>query len=211
MMAIRVLIVDDQHIIRDGLTSLIQTDPELTVIGQASNGEEALAFVAANPVDVILMDIRMPKMNGVEATKRIHKTHPDVKIVILTTFDDDDYIIEAMSNGASGYLLKDTRSDTLFRAIKDSMQGNVILPGEIALKILSHISAPDKKNIKLDDFSPREMDVIHLLVEGKTNTQIADTLFLSVGTVKNYLSQIYSKIDCVDRSNAILFFKQMGL
>jgi DNA-binding NarL/FixJ family response regulator len=203
--------VDDQHIIRDGLTSLIQTDPDLQVVGQASNGEEAVAFVDAHEVDVILMDIRMPKMNGVEATKHIRKSHPKIKIVILTTFDDDDYILEAMSNGASGYLLKDTSSDKLFTAIKDSVKGNVILPGEIALKIISHISTNEKKNVKLDDFSSREMDVIHLLVEGKTNTQIADTLFLTVGTVKNYLSQIYSKIDCVDRANAILVFKKMGL
>jgi DNA-binding NarL/FixJ family response regulator len=147
----------------------------------------------------------------VEATKHIRKSHPKIKIVILTTFDDDDYILEAMSNGASGYLLKDTSSDKLFTAIKDSVKGNVILPGEIALKIISHISTNEKKNVKLDDFSSREMDVIHLLVEGKTNTQIADTLFLTVGTVKNYLSQIYSKIDCVDRANAILVFKKMGL
>lgn len=211
MQPISILIVDDQQIIRDGLTSLLQTQEQFNVIAQASNGEEAIKQVQTHQPDVVLMDIRMPKMNGVEATKQIHQLNPTTKIIILTTFDDDEFILEAMSNGASGYLLKDTNSEKLFAAIKDSINGSIILPGEIALKIISHIPNQAKSHVQLDDFSSREMDVIKLLVNGKSNQQIADILFLSVGTIKNYLSQIYSKIDCVDRANAIVFFKELGL
>lgn len=208
---IKVLLVDDQNIIRDGLQSLLSTNPKIEVVGQAKNGKEACDLAGILQPDVILMDIRMPIMNGVEATKEIHNINKDIKIIILTTFDDDEYILEAMRNGASGYLLKDTSSEKLFEAIIDSVNGSIILPGEIALKIISHISKRESSTAKLDDFSEREMDIIYLLVQGKTNLQIAETLYLSVGTVKNYLSQIYSKSNSVDRSNAIIFFKKLGL
>ena len=208
---IKILIVDDQQIIRDGLTSLLSFESQFEVVGQASNGEEAIKLAQELSIDVILMDIRMPKLNGVEATKVILTEHKNIKIIILTTFDDDEFILEAMRYGASGYLLKDTSSDKLIEAIKDSIKGNIILPGEIALKIVSHISKKEIKKVSLDDFSNREVDIIQLLVQGKTNQEISSILFLSVGTVKNYLSQIYSKIDCVDRANAILFFKDLGL
>jgi len=211
MNKIKVMIVDDQSIIRDGLESLLEAHEDIDVIGLAENGEDACKNANLIKPDVILMDIRMPLLNGVEATKCIKKENPDIKIIILTTFDDDTYIIEAMRCGASGYLLKDIRSDKLYEAIKDSVSGNIILPGNIALKIISNLSFEEKRQIDLSDFSKREMDIIKLLILGKSNSEIADTLFLTIGTVKNYLSQIYLKTDCLDRSNAILYFKKMGL
>ncbi len=211
MEKIKVMIVDDQTIIRDGLKSLLEAKADIDVIGLIENGEKACKFASSLKPDVILMDIRMPLLNGVEATKCIKKENPEIKIIILTTFDDDAYIIEAMRYGASGYLLKDIRSEKLYEAIKDSISDNIILPGNIALKIISNLSYEEKKHIDLSDFSKREIDIINLLVLGKSNTEIADTLYLTVGTVKNYLSQIYSKIDCLDRTNAILYFKKLGL
>jgi DNA-binding NarL/FixJ family response regulator len=211
MSKIRIMIADDQSIIRDGLKSLLESNPNFEVIHLAENGDVACRYANLLNPDVILMDIRMPVLNGVDATKCIKKENPNIKIIILTTFDDDAYIIEAMRHGASGYLLKDTSSQKLFDAISDAVLGHIILPGEIALKIISHLPQSSIKKMDLTDFSKRELDIIHLLVLGKSNTEIADTLFLSIGTVKNYLSQIYSKIDCIDRSNAILYFKNLGL
>lgn len=210
MPKIRVFLVDDQTIIRDGLKSLIQSNPDFTVVGEAENGQVACEKVSMCQPEVILMDIRMPLMNGVEATRCIKEKHKDMKIIILTTFDDDQFIIEAMKYGASGYLLKDIQADQLFKAMKDSLKGDIILPGQIALKIISHLSIK-KQAIDLSEFSSREMDIIHLLLEGKSNQEIADILYLSTGTVKNYISQIYAKIDCTDRTQAVLYFKQIGL
>ncbi len=210
MRKIRVFLVDDQTIIRDGLKSLITSNPEFMVVGEAENGQVACEKVSICQPDVILMDIRMPHMNGVEATKCIKEKHKEMKIIILTTFDDDQFIIEAIQYGASGYLLKDIQADQLFKAMKDSLQGDIILPGQIALKIISHLSIK-KQKVDLSEFSSREMDIIRLLVEGKANQEIADTLYLSTGTVKNYLSQIYAKIDCTDRTHAVLYFKELGL
>ncbi len=203
MSKIKVFLVDDQTIIRDGLKSLIESNPEFTVVGDAE--------VSSCQPDVVLMDIRMPVMNGVEATKCIKEKHKAIKIIILTTFDDDQFIIEAMQYGASGYLLKDIQADQLFKAMKDSLQGDIILPGQIALKIISHLSLKHKPKIDLSEFSPRELDIIRLLLEGQSNQQIADTLYLSTGTVKNYISQIYAKIDCTDRTQAVLYFKDLGM
>ena len=145
MEKIKVMIVDDQTIIRDGLKSLLEAKADIDVIGLIENGEKACKFASSLKPDVILMDIRMPLLNGVEATKCIKKENPEIKIIILTTFDDDAYIIEAMRYGASGYLLKDIRSEKLYEAIKDSISDNIILPGNIALKIISNLSYEEKK------------------------------------------------------------------
>jgi DNA-binding NarL/FixJ family response regulator len=151
-------------------------------------------------------------MNGVEAARRIKRDCPRTVVIMLTTFDDDEYIIQAMTCGASGYLLKDIESEKLIQAIRDGMNGNIILPGRIAAKITSRLAGiPQAPTIDKDMFSPRELDIIRLLTQGKSNAEIAGTLYLSVGTVKNYLSQIYLKLDARDRANAILALKRMGL
>ena len=156
------------------------------------------------------MDIRMPEMGGVEATRLIKRDFPETAVLVLTTFDDDESILGAIAHGASGYLLKDISGIKLADAIRDTVQGSIILPGNIAAKITKHIGRQGKTEISLEDFTRREQDIIRLLMQGKSNQEIAQTLFLTVGTVKNYVSQIYSKAGITDRANAILHFKKLG-
>jgi len=206
---IKVLLTDDQTLIRDGIRSILKDEKSIIIVDEASNGMEACEKARELKPDVILMDIRMPEMNGVEATGIIKKELPETKIIILTTFDDDDYIIKAMSYGASGYLLKDINSEGLISAIKNSLSGNVILPGKIAARITSKLDSGshEAEPVGLDDFTEREIDIIRLMSKGFTNSQIAGELYLTNGTVKNYVSQIYMKINVKDRTNAILYFK----
>lgn len=219
MKTINVMLVDDQTIIRDGLKSLLTAHADIDVVSSVGNGRLACEEAQRCRPDVILMDIRMPEMDGVEATRIIKQNLPDTVIIVLTTFDDDAYIIEAMTGGASGYLLKDTGSDQLIQAIRDGVAGNIILPGRIAARITAHLAqaqpqakamVPDAETAGPDDFSARELDIIRLLTLGKSNREIADTLYLSTGTVKNYISQIYLKIGVNDRANAVLFLKKAG-
>ncbi|MFT9493558.1 response regulator [Anaerosolibacter sp.] len=158
-----------------------------------------------------LEDIRMPETDGVEATRLIKENFPETTIIVLTTFDDDEYIINAMTCGASGYLLKDISREKLIEAIRDGVRGNIILPGRIASKIISRLVQSQVPKGEIKDFTEREKEIIKLLVLGKSNKEIAKILFLSVGTAKNYISQIYSKAEITDRANAVLFFKKLGL
>ncbi len=208
---IRVLLADDQTIIRDGLRALLEAQADIQVAAEAGNGEEAYQQALKHRPDVVLMDIRMPVMDGVAATRLIKRVCPDTVIIVLTTFDDVDYIIQAMTHGAAGYLLKDIGSERLIQAIRDGLQGNIILPGRVAAKITSQLASSAPPEATLDDFTEREIEIIRLLTLGKSNREIADQLYLSVGTVKNYTSQIYAKIGVSDRGNAILFFRKLGL
>lgn len=212
MNTINVMLVDDQTIIRDGIRSILETNEDISVIGEAGNGKDAYEKTSELKPNVILMDIRMPEMDGVEATRLIKKDYPKTVIIVLTTFDDDEYIIKAMTYGASGYLLKDIGSDKLVQAIRDGMSGNIILPGRVAAKITSRLSQSNStdSDVTIEDFTERETEIIRLMTQGKSNKEIAESLYLSVGTVKNYISQIYLKIDVNDRANAVLIFKKMG-
>jgi DNA-binding NarL/FixJ family response regulator len=207
---IRVLLTDDQTIIRDGLKALLETSGSITVVGEAGNGQEACQKTELLLPDVVLMDIRMPVMDGVEATRRIKKDFPKTVVIVLTTFDDDEYIINAMTYGASGYLLKDIGGDKLIEAIRDGVNGHIILPGLVAAKITSRLVGGAPAPVSQADFTEREIDIIRLMTQGKSNKEIAELLFLSVGTVKNYISQIYFKLDVSDRANAVLVFKKLG-
>lgn len=211
MKAIRVLLADDQTLLRDGLHSLLESEDDIVVAGEAGNGREAVEKVHELMPDVVLMDIRMPEMDGVEATRRIKKESPGTAVIMLTTFDDDEYIIKAMTYGAAGYLLKDMGSEKLIAAIRDGVAGNIILPGRIAAKITMRLSGtPEPPSVRRDMFSERELSIIALMLDGRTNGEIADTLYLTVGTVKNYISQIYMKLDVKDRTNAVLALRKMG-
>ncbi len=210
MNQITVLLADDQTIIRDGLRALLETNPDIQVVAEARNGMEAYEQTEIHHPQVVLMDIRMPEMGGVKATRLIKRDFPETAVLVLTTFDDDESILGAIAHGASGYLLKDISGIKLADAIRDTVQGSIILPGNIAAKITKHIGRQGKTEISLEDFTRREQDIIRLLMQGKSNQEIAQTLFLTVGTVKNYVSQIYSKAGITDRANAILHFKKLG-
>jgi DNA-binding NarL/FixJ family response regulator len=211
-MKIKVMITDDQRLMREGLKTILDLEQDLVVVELAENGRDALDKIAGAQPDVILMDIRMPVMDGVECTGIIKKQHPDIKVLILTTFDDDEFIIEALKNGAVGYMLKDLSSEKLVGAIRDAYNGNSIMQPEIAAKVISHItgSIPAKENLPKvrnpkSELTERERDVLQLVGKGMTNTEIAKKLYISEGTVKNYISNLYSKLEVDDRSKLTLY------
>lgn len=210
MNPIRVLLAEDQTIIRDGLRALLETYPDMSVVGWAANGMDAYAQTRALRPDVVLMDIRMPGTDGVEATRLIKTDCPETVVLVLTTFDDDEYIIKAMTYGAAGYLLKDISSEKLVEAIRDGLRGNIILPGRVAAKLAARLDGGSAPQVTARDFTPRETDIIRLLLQGRNNREIAGALYLSIGTVKNYLSQIYLKVDARDRAGAVLRLQQLG-
>lgn len=210
---IKVLVTDDQTALAEELKSVLETDERLDVIGTAKDGFDALEKMAENVPDVVLMDIRMPNMNGVVATQRIKATYPDVKVVILTTFDDSDYILSAINNGASGYLLKDIGSAALIDAVKNAYEGDTILPSKIARRITDaakNVSAD--REIKLTRafaLSDREVEIALMMYEGFTNRQISAALKLTEGTTRNYVSSIYIKTKSENRAEAVQAIKNV--
>jgi DNA-binding NarL/FixJ family response regulator len=212
------MIADDQTLMRDGLQTILQLEDDIEVVAAAENGEEACRLAQQHRPDIVLMDIRMPVMNGIEAVKRIRETVPDTKVLVLTTFDEDDYILEALMNGAVGFLLKDIPTDKLLQAVRDAARGEIMLPSSIAVKLAARIASSSVQNrsrlpgsgraseIK---FTEREMSIISLMVEGRTNREIAQLLFMSEGTIKNYVSAIYDKIGTNDRTQAVIWLKEM--
>ena len=210
---IKVLLVDDQQILAEGIKSVLTTSSEVSVVGIASDGLRAVDMCARLKPDVVLMDIRMPNMNGVVATKRIKEIDDKIKIIILTTFDDSDYILSAINNGASGYLLKDIGSTALIDAIKNAYAGDTILPSKIAKKITdAAMMVSSDKEIKLKrnyNLSDREVEIALMLNDGFTNRQIASAMKLSDGTARNYISSIYSKLGVEGRSAAMQKIKEL--
>ena len=205
-MKIRVLIADDQAILADGIKSVLSSCEEIEVVGIAQDGFQALRLLEETSPDVVLMDIRMPNMNGVIATQEIKRRHAEVKVVILTTFDDSDYILNAINNGASGYLLKDTSAAALIDAIKNAYAGDTILPAKIAKRIADAARmVSNDREIKLRrafGFSERETEIALMICEGFTNKQVATALKLTDGTARNYISAIYEKLGCSGRAQA---------
>ena len=210
---IKVLVVDDQQELAKELKSVLETDETLQVVGTATDGFDALEKMPALLPDVVLMDIRMPNMNGVVATQRIKALHPETKVVILTTFDDSDYILNAINNGASGYLLKDIGGNALIDAVKNAYAGDTILPAKIARRIADaakHVSAD--REIRLTrafGFSDREVEIALMMFEGFTNRQISSALKLSEGTTRNYVSAIYIKTNSENRAEAVQAIKSV--
>ena len=211
---IRVMLADDQKILSEGIKSVLETCPDIQVCGIAYDGIQAVEMARQLKPDVILMDVRMPEMNVVVATKRIKESDPDIKIIILTTFDDSDYILSGINNGASGYLLKDIGSTALIDAIKNAYEGDTILPSKIAKKITdAALLVSSDKQLKLKKafgLSDREVDIALMLADGFTNRQIASAVKLSDGTARNYISSIYLKLGVDSRLAAIEKIKEIN-
>jgi DNA-binding NarL/FixJ family response regulator len=206
---IKVLLVDDQSLIREGLKALLELESDLEVIGEAENGRDAINLIAKLQPDVVLMDIRMPIMDGVAATKEIRSLFSDVKVLVLTTFDNDEYVTSALQNGAMGYLLKDTPSEELAVAIRAVKKGYTQLGPGIAAKLMTQFSPNSASNStpppSLAELTPREKDVLRLIANGANNKEIAQQLFISEGTVKNHVTNILNRLNLRDRTQAAIF------
>jgi DNA-binding NarL/FixJ family response regulator len=210
---VRVLICDDQWIVCEGLEAILEADAEIEVVGLASDGAEAVEAVRDLHPDVVLMDLKMPVMNGVEATRRIKMHQPDVKVLVLTTYGDE-WVLDAVQAGADGYLLKGTPRARLVVAVKETAEGQTHLDPKIAGQLLQHVTQPSESaeaSRALADLSDRELEVLRLLAHGLSNIDIAQRLSLSHGTVRNYVSAILTKLDVADRTQAALLALRHGL
>jgi DNA-binding NarL/FixJ family response regulator len=205
-MIIRVLVVDDHPVVRDGLRGMLDSQPDLEVIGEAANGQQALTAVAHQPPDVVLMDLRMPELDGVEATRQIGAHHPTVRVLVLTTYDDDADIIRAVEAGATGYLLKDTPRHELFDAVRAAARGETVLTPAVAAKLMRQLREGAD-----DQLTDRELDVLRLVAKGLTNRAIATELHVSEATVKTHLVHTFTKLDVDDRTAAVMAALQRGL
>jgi DNA-binding NarL/FixJ family response regulator len=209
---IRLLLVDDLVIFRAGLAALINLEPDIEVVGEAGNGEEAILFAETLRPDVILMDIRMPICNGVEATKVIHQRFPWIRIMVLTTFDEDEYICQSLQNGALGYLLKSTPSQQLASTIRSLDRGFGQLDPAIALKVFARIPesviTPSSTLAVLEQFNHNEIEILKLIGKGRNNREIALDLHLTEGTVKNYVTNIFNYLNLRDRLQVALWVAQ---
>jgi len=211
---IRVVICDDQLIVCEGLSKILSSDPEIEVVGVAHDGVEALDVVARVQPDLVLMDLKMPLMNGIVATRQIHEKHPGVYVLVLTTYDDDEWLFDAIHSGAAGYLLKDTPPGDLIASIKGTAMGKSYLDPNVAGKVLESYAsrqAASKQPPSNFHFSEREQEVLKLLAQGLTNTDIAQQLYLSEGTVRNYTSEIFKKLGVSDRTQAAVAAIRYGL
>lgn len=207
---IKVLLVDDQNLIRQGLKALLELEPDLDIVGEAENGENAINSIAELHPDVVLLDIRMPIMDGVAATREIQKRFTGIKVLMLTTFDDEEYVKAALENGAMGYLLKDTPSEELAAAIRAVHKGYTQLGPGIVKKLLTQFppvtptqSTPLPAN--LTELTPREKEVLRLIATGANNREIAQQLYISEGTVKNHVTNILNRLNLRDRTQAAIF------
>ena len=210
---IKIIIADDQEIVCEGLKKILQSDPDIKVIGIANNGQQALDLVNHQTPDLVLMDLQMPIMNGVQAIRQLRKTHPDLPVIVLTTYMDDKWLFDAIRAGATGYLLKDSPRQELIDAIKGTLSGNVYLDPSVARKVLDSVAASPEPIESDEDFdlSERERDILQLLVEGLSNAEIAHRLYLSEGTVRIYLSSLFVKLDVSDRTQAVVVALRRGL
>lgn len=220
MKKIRLLLADDQSLFREGLKTLLTTNPAFEICGEASNGDEAVKLAIIEKPDVILMDIRMPGLNGIDATRRLRAAISDennCRVIILTTFDTDEDVFEALRAGASGYLLKDVSKDKLFEAIEITSRGESFLQPMIASKVLAEftrmprIQATSSDEELIVPLSRREKEILQLIATGASNKEIAETLMIAEGTVKNHVSSILSKLEARDRMQAVIIAQRIGL
>ena len=214
--AIHVLLVDDQRLMREGLHILLELEPGLEIVGEAEDGEAALSAYEKLQPDVVLMDVRMPGMDGVEATWRLRERWPEARVLILTTFDDDEYVFEGLRAGALGYLLKDVSGHDLAQAVRTVAAGGALIQPSVAAKVVAEFAriAPPARAAGAglaEPLSAREIEILRLLSDGLTNRQIAERLCLAEGTVKNHVTDILAKLGARDRTQAALRARELGL
>ena len=218
---IRILVADDQTLIRQGIRLLLEIEPDIRVVGQAGSGKEALEQVASLHPDVVLMDVRMPEMDGVAATRELSERFPEVPVIILTTFEDDETVFEAISAGARGYLLKDISSDEMAQAVRKVVAGEALIQPKITRKVLAefsrlasgtekHPAAPETQVLE-NPLTERELEVLKALAHGLSNREIAGQLVITEGTVKNHVSNLIDKLGVRDRTQAVLKAQELGL
>ncbi|WP_110934419.1 response regulator [Paenibacillus bouchesdurhonensis] len=204
---IRILLAEDQAMVRQGLKMMIETDEGLRVTGEAVNGREAVALNERHLFDLVILDIQMPIMNGLEAARIIRGRWPERKVLMLTTFNDDEYALEALKSGASGYLLKDAEPEALIRSIRSCMSGGLSLQDDVAAKVIPRLlRRSEEEELTIDpSITPRELDILKLVGEGRSNREISEELGLSVGTVKNHMSQLMDKLELRDRTQLAIY------
>lgn len=207
----RVVIADDQTLFRVGLARLLNEDPRVDIVGDAADGLQALELVASTHPDVVLMDLKMPNLDGVEATKRIVAEHPSVKVLVLTTFDADSYVIQALKAGASGYVLKDSLPDAIVSSIRSVLSGERVMASAVAARVLDMLTGVATPKEFYDGLTAREVEILKLLAAGMANKQIAFRLKISEKTVRNHVSNIYEKLHIYDRAQAVLYAVRKGL
>jgi len=209
----KVIICDDQAIIRDGLEMLLKLEPDIDVVGIAEDGAAAVEMVVQKMPDLVLMDLKMPIMNGVEATRQIRTKCPEIKVLVLTTYDDDEWVFDAIQAGASGYLLKDAPRDEVLKAIRGTVAGKTFVDPAVAGKVLSQASSHQTQPATLitSKLTEREIEVLRLLAKGLSNADISNRLCLSEGTVRNHVSSILAKLNVSDRTQAAVIAIQHGL
>lgn len=214
---IKVVLADDQKIVREGIKMILSIYDEIEVIAEAENGKELINLLQDIQPDVILMDIRMPIIGGVEATKIIKQANKNIKIIILTTFNEDEYIFKAIRNGADGYLLKDVGSEYIVRAIKSAYNGGMLLDPEVTTKVIKAFNSIVDSNEyyiqdnKLELLTTRELDVVKLISQGKNNKEISKALYITEGTVKNYVTRILSKLELKSRTELAIYANNLNL
>jgi DNA-binding NarL/FixJ family response regulator len=213
---IKILLVDDQNMFRDGMRVLLNSQPDFTVVGEAGNGEEAISKAAVLKPQVILMDLRMPIMDGSAATRYLKINQPECRVIALTTFDEDAEVFDALRAGAIGYLLKDASTEKLYEAIRAASKGESVLQPSVAARLVAQFSrlsesAPRWAQELSEPLSPREMDVLRLMASGSSNREISEKLVLAEGTVKNHITNIFTKLGVNDRTRAVIKAQELGL